>query len=104
MEVFKAPITTKLDSDPMPSAGRATRGKPVAIVPRKAQTNAIRLGLVASLPRSSWRVVHMLRARREIDGGQCGSAPWEGDAWVRISRFRRPWTAYYAGVARVLVS
>src|SRR5215207_4610032 len=27
-----------------------------------------------------------------------------GDAWVRISRFRRLWTAYYAGVARVLVS
>ena len=31
----------------MPSAGSATRGRPVAIVPRKAQTNAIRLGLVA---------------------------------------------------------
>src|SRR3954471_23006421 len=45
MEVFKAPITTKLDSGPMPRAERATRGKPVAIVPRKAQTNAIRLGL-----------------------------------------------------------
>ena len=45
MEVFKAPITTKLDSGPEPSAGRATRGRPVAIVPRKAQANAIRLRL-----------------------------------------------------------
>src|SRR3954466_14533344 len=105
MEVFKAPITTKLyqvslmrtcrdgddaatpsdralgspgmgpglrdlvlDSGPRPSAGRATRGRPVAIVPRKAQANAIRLGLAARLPRSCRRVFHMLQAGTEIQG------------------------------------
>src|SRR5215213_2002975 len=68
MEVFKAPITTKLDSGPRPSAGRATRGRPVAIVPRKAQANAIRLGLAARLPRSCRRVFHMLQAGTETQG------------------------------------
>src|SRR3954452_15974691 len=68
MEVFKAPITTKLDSGPRPSAGRATRGRPVAIVPRKAQANAIRLGLAARLPRSCRRVFHMLQAGPGIQG------------------------------------
>src|SRR4051812_11353279 len=68
MEVFRAPITTKLDSGPRPSAGRAMRGRPVAIVPRKAQTNAIRLGLAARLPRSCRRVFHMLRAKAEAEG------------------------------------
>src|SRR3954447_5474386 len=68
MEVFKAPITTKLDSGPKPSAGRPRSGKPVAIVPRKAQANAIRLGLAARLPRSCRRVFHMLQAGTEIQG------------------------------------
>src|SRR4051812_29737940 len=68
MEVFKAPITTKLDSGPRPSAGRARRGRPVAIVPRKAQANAIRLGLAARLPRSCRRVFHMLQAGPGIQG------------------------------------
>src|SRR3954471_13169514 len=77
MEVFKAPITTKLDSGPRPSAGRATRGRPVAIVPRKAQTNAIRLGLAARLPRSCRRVFHMLQAGMGIKGGQREPEPLE---------------------------
>src|SRR3954451_7274664 len=68
MEVFKAPITTKLDSGPRPSAGRATRSRPVAIVPRNAQANAIRLGLAARLPRSCRRVFHMLQVETEIQG------------------------------------
>src|SRR5215212_10514787 len=68
MEVFKAPITTKLDSGPRPSAGSATRGSPVAIVPRKAQANAIRLGLAARLPRSCRRDFYMLQAGTEIQG------------------------------------
>src|SRR3982750_1105998 len=68
MEVFRAPITTKLDSGPRPSGGSATRGSPVAIVPRNAQANAIRLGLAARLPRSCRRVFHMLQVETEIQG------------------------------------
>src|SRR5215217_5784788 len=97
MEVFKAPITTKLDSGPRPSAGRATRGRPVAIVPRNAQANAIRLGLAARLPRSCRRVFHMLQAGMEIQGYPREPMPREeilGREYLeasQLSRHGRSW-------------
>ena len=44
----------------------SNEGRLVAIVLRKAQANAIRLGLAARLPRRCRRVFHMLQAGTEI--------------------------------------
>src|SRR4051812_11536012 len=60
MEVFKAPITTKLDSGPMPRAGRATGTKLIGVSGRTPGLPSLVVSSSVAVLHSSGRVLDAL--------------------------------------------